>query len=245
MNIKTRGIVIKRMNYGEADRILTIFTERLGKVKAISRGVRKIKSRLAGNLEPYMITNFELYEGKTFYTVMGALIENEFTNLHNDLKKTAYAYLVGELIDRFLEEGEKSLDAFSLLCNVLSCVENSNKEIFVNSYCLKLLEIVGFKPELYSCVHCKKKILPEEIYWDDKEGGVICSDCQEIYQHGRSISLNTLKLLRYLIQQSFSNINCLKIENKYSEEADEIISDYIKNIIERELKSKKFIKELT
>ena len=61
---KTRGIIIKRSNYSEADRILTIYTEKLGKIRVNAKGIRKIKSKLAGSLEPFCLTDFVIAEGR-------------------------------------------------------------------------------------------------------------------------------------------------------------------------------------
>ena len=81
---KASGIIIKRSNFAEADRILTILTDRLGKIKAIAKGVRKTRSHLAGSLEPYMLVDLQLHEGKTFYIVTGAEIMEEYQNIHSD-----------------------------------------------------------------------------------------------------------------------------------------------------------------
>src|SRR5450830_263530 len=117
-SFKTNGIVIKRMNFGEADRILTIMTERFGKVKAIARGVRKSTSRLGGHLEPFMVVEFQLYSGKTFYTITGAEIVSDLPNIHSDLKKMAKVFVVGELVDNFLHEHEKSERIYQILAQI-------------------------------------------------------------------------------------------------------------------------------
>jgi len=106
MNLKTSGIVIKRMNYGEADRILTILTLDHGKIKAIAKGSRKILSKMGGSLEPFCLVNFIFHQGKSFYIVTSATVENYFEKIHTDINKTAKAFYIGELIDKFLEEEE-------------------------------------------------------------------------------------------------------------------------------------------
>lgn len=246
MNLKTEGIVIKRMNLGEADKILTIFTERFGKIKAISKGVRKIKSHLAGSLEPFMLVDFELYEGKTFYTITGACIKEDNENIHLDLVKISQAYYIAELIDRFFEERERSISAFSLLNEALGAINNSNKKIIIKAYCLKLLIIAGFQPELYNCVHCKRKILQtEQIHWDQTEGGVICLDCQKTFHHGKEVSKELIKLFRFFEGHPFSEIQKLKISTSLENESELIISNYIQGILEDKiLKSKNFMLEL-
>lgn len=242
---KTCGVVIKRINFGEADRILTIFTERFGKVKAIARGVRKTKSKLAGHLEPFMLVDLQLYEGKTFYTVTGAMIINEFPALHLDLKKISRAFYFGELIDKFIEENQKSATIFELFSEVLRSLEKSNDEFIVRIFELKLIESAGFKPQLFECVHCREKLKAGENFWDEVEGGVICSDCQRKFKHGRSISDNSIKILRLIEKNDFGLSERVKVGEKLKHELSEILSKYIKNILEKELKTESFMKEFS
>ncbi len=239
---KTKGIVLRGINFGEADKILTVFTERFGKVKVIAKGIRKIKSHLAGSLEPFMLLDLQFYEGKTFYTVTGARIENDFSNIHTDIRKTAQAFFLGELIDKFLQEEQRLNDVFALFVSSLESLEKTDRLIFVRAFELKLIEALGFKPELYNCIHCKEKITPEKNFWDAIEGGIICENCQGKFHHGHTISDETIKLLRFIEKNDFARINLLKFGGEVQYEAEELLAKYIQNILEQELKSKKFLK---
>lgn len=243
-SLKTKGIIIKRTNYGEADRILTILSERFGKIKAIAKGVRKISSHMAGSLEPFMLVDLQLHEGKTFYIVTGASIIADFPSLHKNLKKISRAYYVGELIDKFLEEKEKSDNIFRLFQEILSSINSECKEIFIKAFELKIIEETGFKPELYHCVHCKEKLISGENYWDQIEGGTICTNCQQIYKHGKKITDEAIKMLRFIEKSDLEKMSCLKFNKNIENELEAIISEYIVNILERELKSKKFMEEV-
>jgi DNA repair protein RecO (recombination protein O) len=243
-SLKTSGIVLKGTNFGEADRILTILTERLGKVKVLAKGIRKIKSHLAGSLEPFMVVDLQLCEGKTFYHITGASIVNDFPNLHSDLQKMAQAFFLGEMADKFLPEGERVSEAFFLLSKALFSLESSSRLLMIRAFQLKILETSGFKPELYSCVHCKEKITPGNNFWDSVEGGIICKNCQGEIHHGMEIKDETIKLFRFIEQNEFNNIDRLKLSRESEEEAENLLSNYLKNILERELKSEKFLKML-
>ncbi len=244
MNVKTQGIVLKRMNFGETDRILTILTERFGKVKAMAKGVRKGKSKLAGHLEPFMLIDLQLHEGKTFYIVTGAVISSDFSEIHNELKKTSQAFYLAELIDKFLPEHQKSEEVFYLFCTALKYLNENEKSLFLRIFELKIIEASGFHPELYECVHCKNKLEDESNFWDAVEGGVICGDCQKKFQHGKSISNQLIKLLRLIEKSDFSILQKLKISGVLEVEVEEILSGYIQSVLEKELKSKGFMKLL-
>jgi DNA repair protein RecO (recombination protein O) len=244
-SLKTQGIVIKRMNFGEADRILTILTERFGKVRAIAKGVRKSKSKLAGSLEPFMSLDMQLHEGKTFFIVTGAEISEEFSHIHNDLEKISRCFYIGELLDSFIEEDHKTIQVFELFLEALRSVENGGGNFWLRVFELKLIESAGFRPQFYECVHCGQKLKEDENFWDSIEGGVICRDCQKKFQHGRKVSNNLLKFFRFVENNNFENIRKLKISAQLITEADYILEHYIKSILDREIKSKSFMENLT
>jgi DNA repair protein RecO (recombination protein O) len=242
-SVKTKGVVLKGINFGEADKILTIFTERLGKIRVIAKGVRRIKSHLAGSLEPLMEVNLGLIEGKTFFIVTASLIIQDFPKIHSVLQKTSVAFYLGELIDRFSEEFEKNVEVYNLFSQALRLVEESDRSIVLRIFELKLISLSGFKPELYTCVHCKNKLLAGRNFWDGVEGGIICSECQKIHKHGREISDSAIKFFRYLTEKDFGEIiEKLKARAEILDETELILSDYLKHILERELKSSNFLK---
>lgn len=241
MNNKTAGIVIKRSNLGEADRILTIFTERFGKIKAIAKGVRKTTSKLGGYLEPFILLDLELHEGKTFYTVTGASVVKNFPTLHTDLNKIAKAFYIGEMIDRFLEEHQKNPTSFQILIEVLESIEESREDLILRIFELKLIESAGFSPELRNCVHCREKLTIGRNFWDNIEGGVICENCQHKFNHGEPISDNAIKALRVVEGESFDLAKKFKPDIKIRQELDAILTDYVESILEREIKSRRFL----
>lgn len=234
-------MIIKRSNIGEADRLLTIITDRLGKIKAISKGVRKTKSHLAGSLEPYMLLDLQLHEGKTFFLVTGSSIVNQYQNIHSDIKKTAKAFFIGELIDKFVEENHSAKNIFDLVNITFSAVEAGQNKLLILAFQLKIVEEVGYKPETENCVHCKKKLSEEQNFWDSVEGGIICGNCQERYHHGEKITNNAIKLLRFVENNNYNKIDKLKLPKNIENELDKILSEYIESILEKDIKSRKFL----
>ena len=220
---------------------MTILTERFGKVKAIAKGVRKIKSHLAGSLEPFMLVDLQLHEGKTFFIVTGAVIERDFPQIHIDLRKTARAFFLGELIDRFMEERQKSDEVFLLFVSSLEETDQGLPGPLIQAFELKIIEASGFKPELHNCVHCKEKITANNNFWDENEGGVICDKCNQTFHHGHEITDQSIKLLRFIIDNNFATISKLKTPPETELEADRVLTSYIESILERRLKSKDFL----
>lgn len=241
-SIKTSGIVLKGTNFGEADKILTVFTDRLGKIKVMAKGVRKTKSHLAGSLEPFIYSELLLHEGKTFYTISGASILKSYPRIHDEMKKISQAFFLGELIDCFAPEKEKPHEMFTLFLSALDSLESDAKDLFMTGFQLKIIEEAGFEPELYSCVHCKEKITVENNFWDATEGGLICNNCQGKFHHGREISDDAIKLLRFFEQNDFVKIERLKVDEVVVTEVEKILRAYICSVLEKELKSENFMK---
>jgi DNA repair protein RecO (recombination protein O) len=228
------------MNFGEADKILTILTERFGKIKAISKGVRKLKSKLAGSLEPFMMLDLQLHEGKTFYIVTGSVIETEFSAVHTDLKKTSQAFYLAELVDKFLPENQKSNEIFNIFYEALESIEKGDF-LLLRSFELKIIEASGFHPELYECVHCKEKLSSGENFWDHVEGGVVCASCNKENHHGIKISDEVIKFFRFIEKNDIEEIKRVKIKKEVEAESEKILTNYIESILEREIKSKVFL----
>ena len=241
---KTLGIVLKGTNFSEADKILTIFTERFGKIKVIAKGIRKIKSHMAGALEPFQLVQMQLHEGKTFFIVTGAVIEQEFADLHNDLAKIAKAFFLGEVTDRFIEENHKNGEIFSLLLSALNEIDKNLPGPLIQAFQLKIVEAAGFKPELSEGIRCKTKLPLGNNFWEIAEGGVLCAECNQKTGRGRAILDEMIKLFRFITENNFATISKLKLSTSLELEAGDILSSYIESILERELKSQKFMKML-
>ena len=244
MILKTKGIVIKRMNYGEADRILTVLTRDQGKIKAIAKGSRKILSKFGGSLEPFCLVDFIFHEGKSFYIVTSASVIEHFEKIHTDIDKTAKAFYIGELLDKFLEEKQNHPEVFELFAKYLEGLENADDPILIPVFSAKILEAVGFKPVTAECLHCRSKLVLKQNYWDDVEGGVICKTCHEKFGHGQEISNDLIKILRLIFSPQFKVGSKINISEKYKNQTGAVLESYIEGVLERELKSKKFMKEI-
>jgi len=244
MQLKTSGIIIKRINYGEADRILTIFTRNQGKIKAIAKGSRKILSKLGGSLEPFCLVDFIFHEGKSFYIVTSASIIRRFENIHTDIDKTSKAFYIGEILDKSLQEHQKHPEIFDIFAKYLTGLEVVDDAIFIPIFSAKILEAIGFKPEVSKCLHCRNKLLPEQNFWDDVEGGVICQNCHDKFGYGGKISNDVIKILRLIFSTEFSVDSKININDKYKNQTEQVLESYIEGVLERELKSKKFMKDM-
>jgi DNA repair protein RecO (recombination protein O) len=163
-SFKAEGIVIKRSNYSEADRIVTIFTKKNGKIKVKATGVRKIASRRSPHIEPLNYCIFSLYQGKGMPVLTEVESRESFPLLKKDLKRIGFAYHVCELIDGLCAENQENPEVFMLLGRTLRKLskEENLKEI-IYDFELELLRLLGFHTQAISTRKVDTQSLIESI----------------------------------------------------------------------------------
>lgn len=144
---KIEGIVIKRTNFGEADRILTIFTKKSGKIKVKALGVRKITSRRASHIELLNYSLLTLYKGKSLSILTEAQTVENFLEIKSDLLKVGFSYHICELVDGLCAENQENQDVFDLLKNTLNRLSKEDDiALIVHEFEISLLSALGFFP---------------------------------------------------------------------------------------------------
>lgn len=138
------GIIIKRSNFGEADRILTVITPYKGKIKIVAKGVRRITSRRGGNVELLNKVKLHIYQGKGMPVLTEAESIQTFPKIKNDLIISSYGSYIMELADKLLPEEQPNPIAYQLLVSTLILLETNPRQIFIRAYELKLLSVMGF-----------------------------------------------------------------------------------------------------
>lgn len=150
MELKTEGIVLKRYKSGEADDISVIFTSDCGKVLVSSKSTQKISSKLKFSLEIFSYNNYHLIKksrNSQFFRLIGAEHIKMFENIRASLRKIGFAYLIVELLNKFLEVEEENQEIFKLTKNVLHIIDSDlypNVELLESFFKLKLLKLCGF-----------------------------------------------------------------------------------------------------
>ena len=135
---KTEGIILKRVNFGETDRILTIFTKHCGKIKALAKGIRKLKSRKAGNLELFNHAVLVLSEGKGLDIITETWVVDSFVKLRRNLSSIGRAFQIAEVTDKLTAEREANRRVFELLLEALKGQKT------VREFEIELLKELGF-----------------------------------------------------------------------------------------------------
>ena len=245
---KTEGIVLRSMDLGEADRVLTVLTPRLGKLRVIAKGIRRTRSRLGGGLEPFSDVHLVLAIGRTFDVVTQVALEDPHLGLRNDLHSTASAWYLVELVDRFCEGSADSHDAFVLLAQGLAALDAPDgavsREVVARWYELHLLDAMGFRPELTRCLECGADIGPEANTFSPVAGGVVGPECAHAALGGRPITPEGLKVMRHLQRSSLTAILRLRLASGVQREVERLLHATVSAVLERELRTRDFLAEV-
>lgn len=141
--VTSEGLILKRSDFGEADRILTVLTDRYGKISVIAKGVRKITSRRAGSVELLNRVKLHLFKAKNYNLNEAETIET-FSRLKENLTLSTTAFHIVELVDRLIREEQKNQQLYNLIIAILQILEKNPRQIFVRAFEVKLLAMLGF-----------------------------------------------------------------------------------------------------
>jgi DNA repair protein RecO (recombination protein O) len=176
---KTRGIVMRARNLGEADRIVTLFTEERGKLDAVAKGVRRAKSHVAGKLEFASEALLGVHRGRNLDVIASAEISRSHWEALVDPAKFAVAHLLVELIDVFCEPDLAMPDVYALLQGALAALARTGEPLsLVPRFELLLLDALGLAPEAETCLRCGATLAGEAACADLEAGGLTCERCR-------------------------------------------------------------------
>ncbi len=242
---RTDAIILRRTDFGEADRLLTVFTPDRGKLRLLAKGVRKITSRKAGHVELFMLTDMLVARGRTWDIISQAEIVEPYRHLREDLDTTSYAYYLAELVDRFMEEHDTNRPLFELLALTLARLSHVDDSFITLRYFeLHLLSLTGFQPQLHFCVACEEALQPVENYFHFVDGGVLCPEHGQARPNAEPLPLPVLKVLRFLQTEPWERVANLRLTPTTRQQVEALLLGYITFLLERQLKSVDFIRKL-
>ncbi len=243
---RTEAIVLRRNDLGEADRLLTLYTPEWGKLRVIAKGVRKPTSRKSGHVELFTHSRLLVAKGRNLDIVTQAETLHSFRPLREDLLRTGWAYYTAELLDRFVEEGIENRPLFKLFLATLGRLCNDvDLDLTARFYELRLLALVGYRPQLFHCVACQAEVEPGTTpFFSPASGGLLCPRCGERQKEAREISVPALKVLRFMQTNRYELCRRLRVGPRLHAELEETMRRYIMYTLERNLKSAEFLQRL-
>ena len=242
---ETQAVIIKQSKFGEFDKILTIYTPEFGKLKVVARGACRPGSKLGGNVEPLTYSLLLLARGRNLDIVTQSQTIDGFLTLKSDLGRMAYGLYVLELIDLFTVENSENRSLFDLLLDVLhQLCQANNREILLRYFELHLVDYLGYRPQLRRCVSCNSPLKPVANFFSPGQGGVLCPHCSQKELISLPLSVDALKILRLWQNCDYATARRVSLKSELSLELEQVMQDYIRYLLQQEVKSLAWLKEL-
>jgi DNA repair protein RecO (recombination protein O) len=242
---KVEALVMRHSDWGEADRLLVIFSPQQGKTRVVAKGIRRLRSRKAGHLEPFTRVSLLLARGRDLWIVTQAETIEAFLPLRENLVLTSQAAYVVELLDRFTYDEGPSANIYRLVVETLQRLSSGDDPFLVlRYYDIHLLDQLGFRPRLFHCVRCNQDIKPVDQYFSAQEGGVICPTCGLNQAGLKPVSMSALKILRHYQRSSYNDARRAVISLPVQIEVEALLNYYLTYLLERGLNAPRFLREV-
>ncbi len=244
---KTDGVVIHRVDFGESDLIVTLYTVDLGKVKGIAKGAKRSKRRFVNNLQPFSYIRIVFSEGR------GGLIRLDeadmiqpFFRISENISKVLYGSYFLEMIREMTGEKESNPQLFELLVTFLKLLNDSPpREEYPRIFELRLLDLLGYRPRVTECSICNQVLPPADGAWFSyRHGGAVCSGCHMNAQGAVAISCETLKAMEAALRMDLMEVEGIQFSPQVLAEEREILPRFVQHQLGKGLKSLRVMEEM-
>jgi DNA repair protein RecO (recombination protein O) len=246
--LQTEAIVLRVIDYGESDRIVTFCTLGFGKIRGIAKGARRSRKRFAGALEPFCcsLIRFTQRGPDSLALIEGCDIVSQFPGIRADLQKSLAASCLIDLTDQFTPDEKKSESTYALLSDFLRLLEKSDlTEGLLRFFEIRLLKISGYDPVLDHCLYCKTAVGKQAVYrFDAAKGGLFCNGCGPANPEAIPVSLGTVRTLIMGREMEIDRLGRLLLSGQAAEESRRLLAHFIRHILGRELKSVHVLNEI-
>ncbi|HEY2421587.1 MAG TPA: DNA repair protein RecO [Neobacillus sp.] len=240
---KCEGIVIRTTDYGETNKIVTLYTREWGKLGVMARGAKKPNSRLSSITQLFTHGYFLVQRGTGLGSVQQGETITSLRAIGEDIFLTAYASYIVELTDKCTEEKKPNPFHFELLYQTLNYMnEGYDPDVLMNIYEMKMLNVLGLYPILNQCSVCGST--DGNFSFSIREGGFICHRCLSHDPYHFKLSPATVKLLRLFYYIDLSRLGNISVKDETKSELKKVISAYYEEYSGLYLKSKKFLSSM-
>jgi DNA repair protein RecO (recombination protein O) len=240
---KCEGIVIRTTDYGETNKIVTLYTREWGKIGVMARGSKKPNSRLSAITQLFTHGYFLIQRGSGLGSLQQGEMLSSMRSITEDIFLTAYASYLVELTDKVTEEKKPNPYQFELLFQTLHYMNDGyDPDVLMNIYEMKMVNVIGLYPILNQCSVCGST--DGHFSFSIREGGFICHRCLEKDPYHLKISQATVKLLRIFYYFDLSRLGNISLKDETKAELKKIITAYYDEYSGLHLKTKKFLQSM-
>lgn len=227
---QTKAIVLGRQAFKESDLKVTLYSPDKGKINLIARGGKKAKSKLAAHLEPMCLCDVMVVRGRQLDYLGSAISENCYLNIKKELDRLFASGKAFRIFNQLIKDNSQDKEVFVLLDDFLGALNQiklkMSPEILADFFIFKLLIKSGYRPELYFCQICRKKINPGKNKFDLVKSGLVCPVCPPAKQN-LTLSDDCIKILRLLAKYNFNQLAKIKFGQPLEVEIKRFINKYL------------------
>jgi DNA repair protein RecO (recombination protein O) len=227
MRLVTSGIVLKTVKLSDSDVLITIFSDKHGKITAVAKGARNAKSKLNASAQLFVYGEYTLNMGSKWNYVNSVEVHDSYYKIREDLEKLSYASYFMELTSFVLPEDTANLKLFAILKNALECLKDDKcpGKFLKVVYEIKALDILGYRPETSACIECGTN---ETLhFFHVEEGGVLCQACASNMNKGLKIGKKLSRLMTMLLNEDTIKLCQLEINDFYVDKLDILLNKYM------------------
>ena len=237
--VKTMAVVLNSRRWGEADRIVTFYTEKHGKIRGIARGARRPKSRLGGPLEPFGVVDLTLFEKSpaTLARISQADLVKSFAKLRGDLTVMAAAACMVNMVKAITADRDPNLHIFNTLLGGLQSLEDEGDPALCSLvFQVQVLGQTGFRPQTDHCTGCTSEIDPTSAQFSPRSGGLVCHACRgKIRDRCFPMSPGSLAFIQQARRLPFPTVARLRAAGQIRREVEDVIESYVQTVIGKPL----------
>jgi DNA repair protein RecO (recombination protein O) len=246
--LKLAAVVLRAVDYGESDRVVTLFSRERGTVPAFARGARASRRRFGGALEPFTLVSAEIRErpGAELLGLESVTVDRAFGGIRSELARIACAGYAVELTRELVRDHEPHRDLFDLLVAYLGALDGGPaRPAALRAFELCALRAAGFMPRLDACARCGGALPAVPLRFDAEAGGALCAECG-----GRAgvaavaLSPGTLRALRSLQEGGLAAAEGEPLAPPAGREAREALTRFVEHHLGRRLRSRAFLDEM-
>jgi DNA repair protein RecO (recombination protein O) len=246
---KAEAIVLRARDLGETSKLLTLFTDRFGKIAAVAKGARRPKSRFGASLDLFAYGSIVFYKRRSgdLHLLSESTLIRTFYGLQEDIRRLGFASAAVELVDRMVMRGEKIEGLFPLLLGGLHILEKGDHlSLLLSALMLKIIALLGYRPQLYVCIGCDRPVEGRVAGFNASQGGVVCRDCGRRTVAFKAMTSETLEFLQHLLADDFDAIGHLEVQEEEERRLAAIVTGFVEQCAEdhRPLSSLKFLEGL-
>ena len=247
----TPAILLRRLDYGDFDLILTLLSLERGKISLIAKSAKKSKKRFAGVLELFslMETVASTGKGRGLPVLQEANLISSFSSIRSDIRKTAYASYWCELLNNWVEENQKQAPLYYLLKHALNQLDGGAPAAAEVSlfFQMRLLNISGHRPRLRQCGRCRKNlemIQSNQVVFDIATGAILCHECTSGAAGRIRLSRGTIKQLLWVESGDLKKASRIRFGAQAIKESQEFLEAFVQYVMGVQPRSLKFLKQI-